>query len=930
MSGREHLKKLSVEDRVLLLLHKFDDLRDSYTVPDNITQIGLSRDLGVRRTYITTILSSLEEKGLVEHRTKHIREGDRRKRSYFLTLEGSSTVDRMIKDLREHLVLVRDADGSLKELTLNDIRKVWSERSAMEPDLIDLVEQVHEKGEIEAPARIDGGEDARISTTGAPKIKYFVGRELELERLRTSLHDPAIKIISVVSLPGQGKTALVSQLLGEIPERSRIWIGLKEWHTANKVSSSIAKHLLDMGSREAYQRVLDPTTHDISSIAEAMAEGLHRMGLLVIIDDLHKAGMDMIEMLRSMKETSVKDDLGMKIITMGRRRMGIYSSTEVKLGDNVIEIELEGLSLEDTRKLLHYHDHRELLAEEVHLITTGIPLAIKLMMGHTSITHEEARHSMDRMIDDMLVGTLSAKDRGYLEFASVFRIPFHGEAFEELEGYEKSRFNDLKDSLMLVEYDDGRIELHDSIKDRILATMSDEVKKVQMRRAMNHYLKRSGDEDIMELLHLSYELGEGEIFLQNFIENGEYLALTGNMELSRYLTELQQMELSKLHLVRLHMIRSCMEQTSRNLKGSKDELRKARSILLSSRKEEIPIVEKTSLMAMLSLRKAELDREKGMHQQAVEEYRESLKIVERTGDSEGSAKIHNNMGVSFLEMGQLDEASDHLSKALESLEGNGNERIKAMVSTNMGELLLRLDDTEGALEQFRSAVKISTGAGPIPGIYRAYVKVFELEKVSQGRDDGPTFLRKGLIMACREGDIEYAVSTLENNFKRIDETISRRDMLEILRSCSGEAPIQYSRWRTASPPDAETEGLLSYIRAMRSLMEREWKEAMENIRKHLFWASGKMRWRDFIDRTVGLVWIVEKLAPSDMPHHVLSYALKYSKRMKDRRAYPTLLIIIAGRAKKEELSYRKFLQDAARISKSIGFSEGERKARQMM
>jgi hypothetical protein len=373
-----------------------------------------------------------------------------------------------------------------------------------------------------------------------------------------------------------------------------------------------------------------------------------------------------------------------------------------------------------------------------------------------------------------------------------------------------------------------------------------------------------------------------------------------------------------------------MKQVSRDLKGAKDELRKAREVLLSSREKDIKMTEKTSLSTMLSLRKAELDREKGMHNQAVDEYRESLRIVERTGDREGAAKIHNNMGVSYMEMGELDEASDHLSRALENLDGNENDRIRAMVSTNMGELLLRLDDREEALEQFRMAVNISNGVGPIPGIYRAYVKVFELENLSEKGGEGPTYLRKGLTMACREGDVNYVVDTLERNFIRINRNISRRDMLEILRSCSGETSLLYSRWRMASTPDADTEGQLCYIRAMRLLMEREWKEAMENMRKHLVWASGKMRWSDFVDRTMGLVWLAERFHSPEMPNHVLSHALKYSKRMKDRRAYPTLLLIIGGRAKKANLPHMKYLQDAASISRSIGFSDGERKARELM
>ena len=91
---------LSTEEKLFLILLKFNDQRDDYVVTLSLTQQGLHKKLKCNLSHISRILNKNESNGFIKRKKTRIDNGSRKRYVFFLTDEGiafAKKIEEMIR-----------------------------------------------------------------------------------------------------------------------------------------------------------------------------------------------------------------------------------------------------------------------------------------------------------------------------------------------------------------------------------------------------------------------------------------------------------------------------------------------------------------------------------------------------------------------------------------------------------------------------------------------------------------------------------------------------------------------------------------------------------------------------------------------------------------------------------------------------------------
>jgi DNA-binding HxlR family transcriptional regulator len=116
-SGDIHL---TIEERILVHLHDFINLRREIVLTPKVTQEGISRAVGVERKHVPRSLKSLMEKEFISEKMAHVIGKPQRMKTYSLTEKGIG-VAKVLKDhVKQIKVTVKDGKSAPREMTVNE------------------------------------------------------------------------------------------------------------------------------------------------------------------------------------------------------------------------------------------------------------------------------------------------------------------------------------------------------------------------------------------------------------------------------------------------------------------------------------------------------------------------------------------------------------------------------------------------------------------------------------------------------------------------------------------------------------------------------------------------------------------------------------------------------------------------------------------
>ena len=145
MAKQEIQRRLSVEEKMLLHLKPYHKVDGQLEVPYALCQQGIADGIGILRNAVPRTIKGLKEKGEVYERSTHVEGKQRKLKVYFLTEEGFFHAQQ-----------------------IND----WI------------------------------GHRGMVFTHYMPKIKYFYGRNEELERSAKCIESNTYKIITIKGIAG--------------------------------------------------------------------------------------------------------------------------------------------------------------------------------------------------------------------------------------------------------------------------------------------------------------------------------------------------------------------------------------------------------------------------------------------------------------------------------------------------------------------------------------------------------------------------------------------------------------------------------------------------------------------------------------------------------------------------------------------------------
>jgi DNA-binding transcriptional regulator GbsR (MarR family) len=115
--------RVTVKEKILIHLFGFSKYRDDFEVPQKVTQDGMAKVIGVRRSHIASALKDLKALEFVEEKKTRIEANDRRKNAYFLTPSGEIESVKIKDAVLEKEVSITLEDGTSKDVKISEIGK---------------------------------------------------------------------------------------------------------------------------------------------------------------------------------------------------------------------------------------------------------------------------------------------------------------------------------------------------------------------------------------------------------------------------------------------------------------------------------------------------------------------------------------------------------------------------------------------------------------------------------------------------------------------------------------------------------------------------------------------------------------------------------------------------------------------------------------
>ncbi|UCE37574.1 MAG: hypothetical protein JSW00_19325 [Thermoplasmata archaeon] len=167
--------RVTVKEKILIHLLAYTKYRDSFEVPEHVSQDGMAEAVGVRRSHIASALKDLKEKDYVEEVKARFHGQERRKNAYFLSHIGQAEALRIKVAISDKNIFFVDKNGKSSEVKISELNRFLEEKLG----LLEILNRLSDDGEFqEKPPesqkeqKMDKEEERAISCPFCGKINY--------------------------------------------------------------------------------------------------------------------------------------------------------------------------------------------------------------------------------------------------------------------------------------------------------------------------------------------------------------------------------------------------------------------------------------------------------------------------------------------------------------------------------------------------------------------------------------------------------------------------------------------------------------------------------------------------------------------------------------------------------------------------------------
>ena len=365
--------QLSVNDRVLLHLSRFATDIPPEEYPAETAQTGIASAVGISRTHVPRAVKVLIKDGLVSELTARVKGHERRMNVYAVTAEGIRRADELWRTALDVTFPVVSA-GKTSDMNGKEIEALVGKKRALA-----VISQMRN-----GVVAIDETRRAPIRELGgAPSVKEFYGRDTELDTMETFMESDS-RILVVLGSRGYGTTSLARKFLDEQDDQDALWITLERGTTAD----GLRKKLIEFGKR-------------LGKNSTKVEEVLQLDNLLLVFDDYHSVGEDVVEFFTSL----IDNEGATKMVITAREDTPAYNwfyrkeQVDAKM---VQELRIKGLDETSAKKLIGNPNIEPDALRRIMMMTRGQPMILKLLgerdltglKANTVFTAEELRYML--------------------------------------------------------------------------------------------------------------------------------------------------------------------------------------------------------------------------------------------------------------------------------------------------------------------------------------------------------------------------------------------------------------------------------------------------------------------------------------------------------------------------------------------------------
>lgn len=752
---------ITVEEAILVHLLEYRRHFVEEAVPLEMTQAGISRAIGVRRSHVSSSLDSTKVKGHVEEVLAHIKGEARRRKSYVLSNEGAAEAENIRARLAETQVTAKlpgseDFHGSLSDLlSLPEVTASMARAALLTFD-----------GVVNLPSAISGKTSESEWKCKIPQAEPFLGREGELAELK-NFFDSQMAILAVYGIPGIGKSALAAEAIARHGDDFKIfWFSISEWSSPRNTATHLSDFLVST-SFTRLRRYLDAhEVPDLADLRDILMEVESRC--LFVFDDCHNSSQSMLRLLKMLASVSI-DSGFIKLILISRKKLDIGLVPETPT------LNLDGLDMSSCVDILIGRGFGTKDSEQMAGRSGGHPLYLTLVEKFTDRSKAE---DVSGFLAKEIIGMLMPAEKEVMFSLSAFRKGIRTDAIAIEE--EHLIALETLESKHLVWRSDGW-RMHALLKDYFYEHQSNAGRGARHERAAEYYNAYTADipGEIEEAYHL-FKASDSESALLLFGKAGpEWLKhgyLDEIIQLSAFIPDgyedaailydatilvaevlAQVGEWAKATPLFEHCIDLAKEQ------GDGDKLSAA-----MQRKGTI-LYRKGSLDAALSVfqdalygglspaLEAKLNNSLGVVHWRMGEidkaraaYETDLFISEKTNDLQGLARALNNIGILDWQDGNNDDALEKYARALDSAERMSDKKLIAILYSNIADAYKSKGNNTEARRFYERCLALSEDLKFNWQVAEAYRGLADLV------EDRDTYLNKALAIFERLGAKEDA------------------------------------------------------------------------------------------------------------------------------------------------------------------------------
>ena len=690
-----HLRKLYfiTEDRILVHLLDYVGREGELSQPDDITQFGIAGAIGLGRSTVSKAIRRLEGQGFITAQRAHVPAGKLRRTVYLLTVAGTSKAKHRRLEIEEDAIAFRDAQGVDRRLRVGEVPRLLPEYAS----LLDVMAHVA-RGVFDAATYEPRRRQRFVDLTNAvPRLRYFFGREAELEAMDAFHASPSARVLVIKGITGIGKTTLLSRKIEEWRgTRHLLFHRIMEWTTLRNVVGQIAEFLTRLGKKQLTHYLEARPEADLEQVVSIIAQDLQGAPAVLVYDDVQN-GEQPIQKLFAALRIALDPVEGPKLVVAGRRIPSFYDRRDVRVRGTVQELPLSGLDpassvriLELRNLALPQHD-----VETLYRLTQGHPLFLELV-DSASLTQAKDLH---KYLEEELLTRITAAEAKALTIASVFRYPTHVDGLFVDDAVEAATIRGLVDQSLLREVSTHVYEVHDALRAFFNELTTPSERRRYHKWAAQFLLSRP-DGDSLEALYHLIEAEETTSAARLAVKDGRAILRGGrSQELLRLLERLLPAVDDPAHAVELRLLKAHIL----NVRGELDQAVSLYSEIL--RLPDEPALQPKLAEAHRSL--GDILRREDRRAEADQHLEAALRLYRSLNHVGGQAE-------SLLTMGQLAEdgadyarAEKLYERAIDLARGLGMKALEADLHFALSRILLPRGDLAGALDREQQALSIA-------------------------------------------------------------------------------------------------------------------------------------------------------------------------------------------------------------------------------